>query len=195
MRYIMQQNLIWKGIEYHSLENCIVDSGEKGIMVQSTIAGYYEGDIYKVDYLLHANPQWETERVEVTCQLRNVIDKISLRSAMKGKWWLDDEPAPQFDGCTDVDITLTCFTNSLPINRLDFGSGESHQIKVVYIDILENSVTPTSQKYTRINSHTYKFENVPNDFEALIETDGSGLVVFYPELFERTIILNSNYKL
>ena len=35
-------------------------------------------------------------------------------------------------------------------------------------------------------SPEYKFENVPNDFEAIITVDEWGLVVNYPELFVRT---------
>jgi len=191
----MQQNIIWQGIEYHSLENCIVSETEKGVSIRSVIVGDYEGVLYQVAYHLYANPQWETERLEFMYQLRNSVKKVHLRSDTKGRWWLNDKPAPQFEGCVDVDITLTCLTNTLPIRRLDFTRERTHEIKVVYINVLEETVSPVSQQYTRQDSGLYKFENVPNDFEALIKVDDSGFVMFYPELFERTAIVVSDYSL
>lgn len=191
----MQQNIIWQGIEYHSLENCIINTTEKAVSVRSVIVGHYEGALYQVGYQLYANARWETERLDVMYQLRNKVKEIHLRSDMKGNWWLNDVPAPQFEGCLDVDITLTCLTNTLPIRRLDFTDQPTHGIKVVYVDVLDDTVLPVSQQYTRQDSGLYKFENVPNDFEALIKVDDEGLVMFYPELFERVAIVAGNYPL
>lgn len=191
----MQQNIIWQGIEYHSLENCILNTTEKAVSVRSVIVGHYEGVLYQVAYQLYANTRWETDRLDVMYQLRNRVKKIHLRSDMKGNWWLNDVPAPQFEGCMDVDITLTCLTNTLPIRRLDFAREPTHEIKVVYINVLEETVSPVSQQYTRQDSGLYKFENVPNDFEAFIKVDEERLVMFYPELFERTAIVPSSYPL
>lgn len=191
----MQQNIIWQGIEYHSLENCILNTTEKGVSVRSVIIGHYEGILYQVAYQLYANSRWETERLDVMYQLGNKVKKVHLRSDLKGHWSLNDSPAPQFEGCMDVDITLTCLTNTLPIRRLDFIQQATHAIKVVYVDVLGETISPASQQYTRQGSGLYKFENVPNDFEALIKVDDSGLVMFYPELFERSAMAISDYPL
>lgn len=191
----MQQNIIWEGVEYHSLENCIVNITEKEVRVRSVIVGHYDGMLYQVAYHLYSNTQWETERLEIMYQLQNAVKKINLRSDTKGHWWLNDEPAPQFEGCMDVDITLTCLTNTLPIRRLDFTNQPIHPINVVYVDVLGGTVLPASQQYTRKDEGQYKFENVPNDFEALIKVDEHGLVMSYPGLFERKVIATSSYPL
>jgi hypothetical protein len=118
---------------------------------------------------------------------------IRLERDGSGNWWKDGARAPEFDGCSDVDIPLTPFTNTLPINRLNMAEGEQRQIRVIYIDLLEQKVTPVDQKYTRLSAGTYHYENVPNDFEATIEVDEWGLVVDYPELFIRKAELATNY--
>lgn len=190
----MQHNIIWKGIEYHSLENCIVESTGQGVKVQSTIVGHYQQDLYKVDYYLVANENWETRELEIRYQLRDALHHWSLRYDARGHWWLQGEAAPQLDKCTDVDITLTCLTNSLPIRRLSFDAAATHQIDVVYFDVLAQTVLPVRQQYTRLQEGQFKFENVPNDFEAVIDVDGNGLVTNYPTLFERTAFAESFYK-
>jgi hypothetical protein len=47
----------------------------------------------------------------------------------------------------------------------------------------------------RVRSINTKYENVPNDFEALITVDLDGLVVDFPELFTRTAYIESKYDL
>ena len=106
----------------------------------------------------------------------------------KGNWICNGEKDDQFSGCIDVDIPLTPFTNSLPIRRLKLKEKESKEIRVIYCEILENRVKPVRQKYTCISASEYKYENVPNDFEATIRVDGSGFVIDYPQLFERSAI-------
>ncbi|MEX2233175.1 MAG: putative glycolipid-binding domain-containing protein [Cyclobacteriaceae bacterium] len=43
-------------------------------------------------------------------------------------------------------------------------------------------------EYPRLSQNEYEFQNIPNDFEAIVTLDEDGLVVSYPERFER------NYK-
>lgn len=51
----MQTSLLWTGIEYHSLENCIVDVSDTGTEINSTIIGYYKEKIYLVQYCIKTN--------------------------------------------------------------------------------------------------------------------------------------------
>ncbi|PRD47727.1 putative glycolipid-binding domain-containing protein [Sphingobacterium haloxyli] len=51
----------------------------------------------------------------------------------------------------------------------------------------QGKITAREQKYWRLSAEKHKYENVPNDFEAIITIDKSGLVVSYPELFERVL--------
>jgi hypothetical protein len=86
----------------------------------------------------------------------------------------------------EVDIPLTPFTNSLPVNRLQLVDGQEKNIDVIYIDLLEDSIKKVKQKYRRISAEVYHYENVPNDFEAEITVDEAGFVIDYPQLFTRT---------
>lgn len=184
-------NLLWQGIEYFSLENCLVKTNESGAVISSTIVGLYEEKIYKIEYTIKTNIHWETVFAEINCMHNDTIQSIRLEGDGKGNWIHNE--VDKFDGCIDIDIPLTPFTNTLPIRRLTLTPGESKDIKVLYCDVLQGKLKVVHQKYTCISATKYHYENVPNDFEATIEVDEHGLVVDYPLLFKRKAAVKANY--
>jgi hypothetical protein len=189
----MQANILWTGREYYSLENCLVSTTENGSEITSTIIGHYEGKIYHVDYRIKTNRNWETIFFEIKARHSNQTQLIRFEGDGKGHWVSEGKEASEFSGCIDIDIPLTPFTNTLPINRVHLAIGQTHEIRVIYLDLLAQQVQPLQQKYTRLSRLQYQYENVPNDFEAKIQVDESGLVVDYPSLFVRTAEQKTNY--
>lgn len=192
---LMQTNLLWTGREYYSLENCLVNTTGKGTAINSVIVGKYNSTIYRVEYEIHTNKDWQV----VSFALRGLHSDQSLHwkfaSDGNGNWTREGKPADEFKGCIDIDIPLTPFTNTLPINRLALKPGSSQRIRVLYLDVLEQRISRVEQQYTRLSDSEYQYENVPNDFEAKITVDASGFVVDYPQLFVRTAAQNSHYSL
>ena len=181
----MQEVLLWSGIEYQSLEHCNLTVARPGIEVNATILGVSNNQIFKVDYSIRTNNSWQTIFCQVQMKTGNQLAVFRMGSDGNGNWTLNNELATQFAGCIDVDIIFTPFTNSLPINRLALRIGESAQIQVVYFDLATFELRPATQRYTRLADRKYKFENVPNDFEADLEVDELGMVISYPGLFAR----------
>ena len=189
----MQFNILWTGREYYSLENCLIDITEAGVDVNSVIVGRYDGKLYRVDYHLKTNPDWETEYLQIHSRHSNREQLLQFRSDGNGHWKIDDEKAPELEGCMYVDIAISPFTNSLPINHLKMPEKATREVRVIYFDLLNHEITPMQQLYKRISESQYHYENIPNDFEADITVDENGLVVDYPVLFTRTLILPSSY--
>lgn len=189
----MQTNLLWTGREYYSLENCLVKSDKAGISVDSMIVGFYEDALYRVGYKIKMTPKWETLSFELITQVYDEQKVQRFESNGAGKWTSEGKPYPNFDGCIDIDIPITPFTNSLPIRRLELSIGETKEIQVAYLDILGKKFSPVRQKYHRLFGRQYKYENVPNDFEAVITVDQDCFVVDYPGLFMRTTRKESKF--
>ena len=190
----MQTNILWTGREYYSLENCLVHSAENGAEINSVIIGTYESKIYRVEYQIKTNENWETIFFEIKSRHSNTTEHLKFESDGKGNWFSNNKRADQFNGCIDIDIPLTPFTNTLPIKRLNLKQGEEQQIRVIYLDMLEGKIKPVHQKYTRLSKTEYQYENVPNDFDAKITVDDFGLVTDYPALFVSTAIQNNSYQ-
>lgn len=82
----MQTNILWSGREYYSLENCILTRTGSGSEVNSVIIGMYDHKIYKVEYFIKTNENWETIFFELKTQLSNKRNVYSYYSDGKGNW-------------------------------------------------------------------------------------------------------------
>jgi hypothetical protein len=189
----MQVNLIWKATEYDSLENCIVTITANEVIIKSVIVGCKENVIFRIDYTIKTNSNWETLFCELITQFGNARQVISFQGDGKGNWITGGILAINFKGCIDVDIPFTPLTNTLPINRLKLKEQKEENIKVIYIDIMESGIRPVSQKYKRLSGQEYNYQNVPNDFEANISVDENAFVIDYPGLFRRLHKMESNF--
>lgn len=190
----MQTNIIWTGIEYNSVENCLINITGRGTTIRSVITGLYDNKIYIIEYEIHTNAHWETTLVEIYARHSNREQQIILSSNTNGDWLMNGEKNPAFTGCIDVDIPLTPFTNTLPVNRLHLKDNEEKQINVIYLDMLEWNVRTVQQRYIKRSANIYHYENIPNDFEADIEIDEHGFIKNYPSLFKRSAALSSSYS-
>ena len=190
----MQTNLLWTGREYYSLENCLVKTTTDGSEITSIIVGRYKEKIYRIEYRIKTNENWETVFFEIISQHSNQTQLIRFEGDGKGNWVNNNKKDNQFNGCIDIDIPLTPFTNTLPIRRLKLTQNQTQEIQVIYCDLLEQQIKPVRQRYTCLSNTEYHYENVPNDFETTIQVDESGLVVDYPSLFVRTAALRTNYR-
>ena len=181
----MLANLVWRSKGYLSLENCTAMITNTGSEISSVIIGVAEQKIFNIEYKLNINPHWETEQAEIKSTIEGLTKSFIFNSDGKGNWQQNGHTLEQFDGCVDIDIPLTPFTNTLPIKRLKLQIGQAQLIQVVYLDLLRDDIKPVTQKYARLSNREYKYENVPNDFEAVITVDELGFVLDYPTLFER----------
>lgn len=190
----MEKNMLWKGLLTNSLENALISKNANGLKVSSTVVGHYQDKVFQVDYSIESNPTWMTTSFKIYTRHSNRFQHDFLQRDQHGVWWSKGERVPQFADCIDIDISATPLTNTLPLNRLRLSIGQSSVVKVVYIDVFELTMRPAWQKYTRLTERTYRYENVPNDFEAVITVDDLGFVVDYPNLYTRTASVDAHYE-
>lgn len=128
----IQHNILWSGIEYYSLENCIVETTPDDIIINSIIVGLYNNEIYRVNYDIVLDQNWLTKSCLIEARINNKFKRVDLIKKGNG-WLLNGEIRQEFDNCTDVDIPLTPLTNSLPINRLKLSVGQETTVDIIYI--------------------------------------------------------------
>ncbi|SMO74111.1 hypothetical protein SAMN06265171_1064 [Chryseobacterium rhizoplanae] len=182
------KTLIWKGILYQSLEYFNVQSDNKGYNVESRIIGSYKDKIYTVDYRMFIDKNWIVQNFLIESEVNKVKTTLEGKR-LQNQWTINNVVNPEFNHFKFIDISLTPFTNTLPINNLNLPENSSQKIDVIYIDILNQHIRPVQQQYTKTASHQYLYENIENDFKAEVSVDESGLVISYPELFEKIVEL------
>ncbi|MGX5683908.1 putative glycolipid-binding domain-containing protein [Chryseobacterium cucumeris] len=178
------KTLIWKRIFYQSLEYFNLQSYDKNYTVESKIIGCLEDKIYNVEYIIHTDKNWLVQDFLIESEI-NKVKRTLAGKKIQDQWEINGVVNPEFDHSDFIDISLTPFTNTLPINNLKLSERDSQKIDVLYIDVLKHEIRPVQQQYTRTTVNKYLYENIETDFKAEISVDESGLVTSYPELFEK----------
>jgi hypothetical protein len=136
-------------------------------------------------YRVACDAGWRCRELEV--EIVDTARVLRLRGDGRGRWTDGDGGRlPQLDGAIDVDVSITPFTNTLPIRRLELAKGDAREIAVVYVRAPQLSVELDHQRYICVEPRRrYRYEAVDATFAAELEVDDDGLVVTYPGLFRR----------
>ncbi|MEI2274537.1 putative glycolipid-binding domain-containing protein [Sphingobacterium sp. ML3W] len=178
------KTVLWQGVAFHSLEYFNIQENDDHYVVASKIIGSYRKKIYSIYYQLIINKQWEIEEFLIDSEV-NRTKNILTGKKTDINWEINHFDNPSFRGFQYIDISLTPFTNTLPINNLQLKIGDSKEIDIIYIDLINSDITPVRQRYTRTHLYEYLYENIVSDFTARIQVDENGLVLNYPGLFEK----------
>jgi hypothetical protein len=176
--------LIWRGIHYQSFEYFNLNTKEESYRAESRIIGCYEDNIYTLDYRILVDKDWIVKDFLIESEINRVKRTFSGKRN-QNQWEINGVVNSEFNNFKFIDISLTPFTNTLPINNLKLSESDSQKIDVIYIDVLNHHIRPVQQQYTRTAVNKYLYENIETDFKAEISVDESGLVSTYPELFEK----------
>lgn len=178
------KTVLWQGIAFPSLEYFSLQEKEDYYIVASKIIGSYQQKIYSASYRLIINKQWKIEEFLIDSEV-NMTKNILTGKKTGINWEINHFDNPSFKGFHYIDISLTPFTNTLPIDNLQLKIGDSKEIDIIYIDLINSDITPVRQRYTRTDLHEYLYENIVSDFTAYIQVDENGLILNYPGLFEK----------
>jgi hypothetical protein len=176
----MWQSLAWPGMEHLDLL-----TGPGGIEADGIVLAMDEAPL-RLAYRLRCDPDWVTRRL--TVEAAGSPTGVDLVSDGAGRW--SDgagRPRDDLDGCIDVDIAATPFTNTLPIRRLGLRPGEVRDLRMAYVTVPGLAAHAADQRYTCLEltsaGGVYRYES--GSFEAEIRVDEDGFVVDYPGLWRR----------
>jgi hypothetical protein len=184
------RDVVWSRTDGIGTEHLRFVEDETGVTAESVVVGASDGEPFRVRYSLDCDREYRVRRARVT-SLGPESNSVSLRADGAGRWTNDrGDEIPALEGCIDVDISVTPFSNTLPIRRIALEPRESVDVSVVYVAVPEMRVEVAQQRYTCLDPVTedggrYRYESLSSGFTAELPVDSDGLVVDYPQLFER----------
>jgi hypothetical protein len=153
-----------------------------GFVAQGVVQAEEDGVVYGLTITLAMDQGWTLRMARLSCTNGR---ELALDHDGKGRWTKDGEPASELDGCIDIDIWPTPFTNTLPVLRAPWKKGEQREFTMAYVKAPDLQVYADRQRYTSLGGNRFRFEAVDGDFAADIDFDENGLVTAYPPLFYR----------
>ncbi|MFC0251925.1 putative glycolipid-binding domain-containing protein [Massilia consociata] len=179
----MQRVYRWHPSEGVGLEHLILRVMGDVIVAEAVVIGDRGDGPFGCTYRICCDACWRVRSVDVHAAGG---ESRVLTTDGSGTWRDGDGAAlPALDGCLDVDISATPFTNTLPIRRLGARLRQRTPIRVVYIPVPELDLHCAEQAYTWLAPERYLYEGPIGAFEAELEVDPNGVVVHYPALFHR----------
>src|SRR5678816_817684 len=179
----MDKVVYWRPLQYLGLEQLHLVEDALGILADGLVVGDAEATPFRLAYQLRMDRAWRIQ----DCMLRLVQTdgepEQILRLSTDGQGhWTDDAGVvcSSLNGCLDLDISCTPFTNTLPIRRLALSPGESADL----------SFRPLRQRYTCLartaSGWRYRYDALDGQAAYDLLVDEHGLVMDYPGIWQRT---------
>lgn len=179
----MQRIYRWMTEQGGGIEHLVLALGADAIDAHGVVIGPASDPLFGCSYTVRCDAGWRVREARVRVAGGA---GLHLRSDGAGRWCDGTGTAlPHLDGCIDIDLTCTPFTNTLPIRRLGEALRARQEILVAYIALPAATVAPSRQAYARQAPDRVRFESLSDPFEADIGVDADGLVLDYPGLFRR----------
>ncbi len=183
----------WAAWRHHPVrqgfEVVFVRRRSDGHLVQGTTTAVEDGVPTVVEYCIEVGAGWETRRAEASNISRAGRHRVTLESDGERHWTVNGIPSPGLDGCPDVDIETSCFTNTFPVHRLALAVGVAAAAPAAYVRGEDLNVQRIEQEYRRLEDdggrHRYDYDCPTFDFACRLTYDDHGLVLDYPGVGSR----------
>ena len=148
------------------------------------------GEAWAGIFYVELDREWRTRRARVTVVDASGERTLHLEADGEGNWLRQGKPTPELEGCLDVDIAATPFTNTFVIRRLGLSVGETAEIRAVWVGVPHLEVEALAQTYVRLESRDgldrYQYRDSGSTENWIIEVDEDGVAVLYERFARRT---------
>ena len=187
-------DVMWTAWDGHGFEHLHLDVGAAAVRADSLIIAVDdEGRPFRAHYTVHCDSEWvlTRARIEVIEEPSRVLEV----SADRRRRWTDSATGVELplNGCVDIDIYPSPFTNTLPMRRLvsSVVAGRPVTIDVAWVALPELTIRPARQEYTLLErgpDHSrWRFQAFDSGFVAELATDRDGVVLDYPGIARRIL--------
>jgi hypothetical protein len=170
-------------------EVTFVHRHEDGYRVEGATSAVEDGEAWSVRYVIELASDWATRSARLEGRSGLGSHELRLDADGSGRWRIDGAAAPHLDGCLDVDLEASAFTNALPVHRLGLELGQHADVPAAYVRALDLTVERLDQGYTRVDAgadrERYDYCAPAFAYECRLSYDDYGLLLDYPGIAVR----------
>jgi hypothetical protein len=184
-------DVLWAAWDGRGLEHLRLRVEADAVRADSFIVAVDDGGRpYRARYQIDCGGDWTVRRARIEL-LEEPMRALDLRADGHGRWTdgLTGVALP-LDGCVDVDVYPSPFTNTLPIRRLpEAAIGRPVALVMAWVVLPGLTVQVARQEYTLLargaDGARWRFRGLDSDFTAELDVDRDGLVRDYPGIARR----------
>lgn len=187
-----QTEIYWNPIGTVGLEHLMLQESADGIVADGLVLRHHQGNGLRLRYHLRCDADWTPRELRVE-SLGASTKTLHISADGSGHWFdADGKSIDSLNGCIDVDIMATPFTNTLAIRHLNLSPGMSQTIDMVFVSIPDLQVQRAAQRYTCLSrdgeQSRYMYESLSSGFKAELWVDSARMVRVYEGQWERVAI-------
>lgn len=161
--------------------------------IEGESLGVEDGEVWRVDYDVRLDADGRTRCARVSGRSASGTAVVALEADGEGGWLVDGSSEPELDGCLDVDLEASAFTNALPVRRLGLAVGEAAEAPAAWVRMVDLGlglgIERLEQRYERLDDEgdrlRFAYAAPELDFRATLVHDAAGLGLEYPGLAVR----------
>jgi uncharacterized protein len=165
-------------------EVVFLHTSESSYRIEGATAAVEDGEAWAVEYVITLDRDWLTTSAVISGRSASGRRELKLEADRTGAWTVNGAPAPEVDGCLDVDLEASALTNAFPVHRLGLSVGQQASAPAAYVRAPDLSLERLEQHYVRrpddAGRQSYRYTAPRFRFEADVTYDESGLVIDYP---------------
>jgi uncharacterized protein len=175
----------WRRSDGRRLEVLRLSDTPGGLTAQSNVVDAGERS-FSVEYEWVLDAAWRTRALRVRV-VDEVVRHILVERTGDGTWRIDGHPRADLDGCEEIDLSITPFSNTLALRRFGPPPGGAGELTTLYLGFPSGPPVPSRQRYDRLDDRVFRYVDLGRfkGFEARLTVDEHGLVQMYEGLFER----------
>ena len=184
-----QREVMWVSLDEQAVEHLRLVTTKEGVSADGLIIHLDQAGSFRLRYRIDCDSAWQARKLELS-RLDESANTLVMHSDGKGHWTNNQgESISRLNGCRDIDIHYSPFTNTLAIRRLALRQGETGKIDVAFINVPDMKVSAVQQRYTLLKNTPegglYRYESLASGFTTELPVDSDGLVIDYPKFFRR----------
>lgn len=142
----MQQSLVWKPWDTPGVEHLNLDIDSDGVNASSHLLQNIRGNSIAAAYLLKCDERWRFRQLWLKVD-NHGQRRLELRRDLRGQWFLNGEPRDDLRECQQVMLCASPFTHTPALQRCALEAGQSEQLSVAHVDLLNLRVEARQQRY------------------------------------------------
>ena len=122
----LPQSAAWRHVDARrGFEIVFFRAEPRGVRVEGRTVAVENDVAWSADFSIDLDRHWTTRAARVSELAYDGTRRVLLEADGGGHWWVNGAEAPDLDGCFDIDLGASAFTNALPIRRLGIEVGSS----------------------------------------------------------------------
>ncbi len=178
------RSILWRRLDQPGHDAALLTERATGATLEGMAVFKESGRPCRLHYVVECDAGWRTVSARVTGSLDTTLVDLAIGADGTRAWRFNGQSCPAVHGSADVDLSFTPATNLLPIRRVKLATGQRAEVSAAWLRFPELTLEPLDQVYERVSEFTYRYSSRQGSFVALLETNATGFVTHYPNLWQ-----------